>query len=788
MIRFLCLIMWLPGTVAWGQPSKLIDLSAANILIAENQGAQAKAAEMLQEEVEERTGISPAISTNFDSKETPTIHLLRVDQASKDLNTGSVPDLPEGFSIWVDGSDVYLVGRDDRGVLFAVGKLLRLLTMMPGSITLSSNTLVTESPKYPIRGHQMGYRHTANTYDAWEVETYEQYIRDLICFGTNSIELITALDPTETDGPVMETPQWEMNLKLAELVHSYGLDVWFWMPLDGDVTDPEVSQQEIEARERFFEACPAIDHLMVPGGDPGRTTPAVLMPWLEQMSEVLHRHFPEAGIWVSNQKFKPEENDVFFNYLHQHHPDWLTGVAFGPGTLITLKETRERTPEQFRLRRYPDITHCVRCQYPVPEWDGIFAQTLGREPPNPRPHDTSHTHNVWAHLSDGFVSYSDGAHDDLNKMLWSALGWNPETDIDEVLNDYGRLLFGESLGADIAKGLIDLEKNWRGPILENDGIEQTYHHWRDIGGKNGELLRDNWRYQMYLFRSLFDYYIQVRHEVEMGYQGEAYGELAKAAEIGSTTAIARAQRVLAKADSDHVRTDLRSQIEFVGVTLHQLIGYQMSVRQPFLARNPERGALLDKADRPLNDRPWLEDRFNQILQLEVEEDRLIKINEIIEWENPRPGGYYDDLGNAVKQPHLVRQTTWHDDPMYMTGPQEAHYRSMNNESMQIPPKRFSWLDQAQTLYGVPLKMHYEGLDPKAKYRIRITHYGRYHAPTKLVADGIYEIHGAMKDSDPVWPVEFPIPPEATRDGVLDLDWELVEGRGCQVAEVWLLKN
>jgi hypothetical protein len=34
-------------------------------------------------------------------------------------------------------------------------------------------------------------------------------------------------------------------------------------------------------------------------------------------------------------------------------------------------------------------------------------------------------------------------------------------------------------------------------------------------------------------------------------------------------------------------------------------------------------------------------------------------------------------------------------------------------------------------------------------------------------------------------MEFSIPREATSDGVLDLQWDLVKGRGCQVAEVWL---
>ncbi|MCA9438068.1 MAG: hypothetical protein KC978_19945, partial [Candidatus Omnitrophica bacterium] len=607
--------------------------------VAEDSGIPSKAAHMLQEEILERTGIRLPITVGNPTGTGATIQLLRMDQVPKGLKTSEVPKKPEGFAIWTEGSKVYCVGHDDRGVLFATGRLLRLLTLEERSIQLDSETSLSTAPKYPIRGHQIGYRNTANTYDAWDIDTYEQYIRDLIVFGTNSIELITALDPEERDGPVMTESQWEMNLALVELVHSYGLDVWFWMSLDGDVTDPKVAQDELDARDRFFSQCVAIDHIMVPGGDPGRTTPSVLMPWLEKMAGVLHRHFPEAGVWVSNQKFKPEENDVFFRYLEEKQPDWLRGVAYGPGTLITLQETRDRTPEKFQLRRYPDITHCVRCQYPAPEWDGIFAQTLGREPTNPRPSDTSHIHNVWAHLSDGFVSYSDGAHDDLNKMLWSALAWDPEAKVDNLLEEYGRLFFGTAYARDVAQGLRNLEENWRGPILENANIEKTLNRWVEIESESGGALESNWRFQLYLMRAYFDAYIQARHRAEVEYQKEAYDNLGKASEWGTVKAIALAREALSQTDTSHPHPEWRSRIEELAVDLFQSIGFQWSVDPPYLARNPERGALLDKVDRPLNDRPWLEERFDRILTLDTEEEKLLEIQKILEWDHPGEGGF-----------------------------------------------------------------------------------------------------------------------------------------------------
>ena len=37
---------------------------------------------------------------------------------------------------------------------------------------------------YPLRGHQLGYRPKTNSYDAWTPAMWEQYVRDLVVFGT----------------------------------------------------------------------------------------------------------------------------------------------------------------------------------------------------------------------------------------------------------------------------------------------------------------------------------------------------------------------------------------------------------------------------------------------------------------------------------------------------------------------------------------------------------------------------------------------------------------------------
>ena len=67
-------------------------------------------------------------------------------------------------------------------------------------------------------------------------------------------------------------------------------------------------------------------------------------------------------------------------------------------------------------------------------------------------------------MSDGFLSYSDGVHDDVNKIVWSALAWDPDRDVRDILVEYARVHFSPAVAEAAADGLLALETNWRGPL------------------------------------------------------------------------------------------------------------------------------------------------------------------------------------------------------------------------------------------------------------------------------------------------------------------------------------
>lgn len=696
-----------------------------------------------------------------------------------------VPQAAEGYAIWVDTTSrkapvVCIVGRDVRGALFGVGRLLRALRMTEGRMSLDADFTVSSAPRYPVRGHELGYRNKSNTYDAWSVEQFEQYIRDLAVFGANTVQLLAELKHMDIEGHHMTESVFERTPKLTRLIGSYGLRVWIWLPPGEKAFHPETREETLAICRALFEQCSPIHAVFVPGGDPGDAHPKVLLPWLKEMADILRESHPEAEVWLSNEDMPHDWNDYLFEFLHRERPRWLTGIVFGTWVKLPIEAMRARIPAEYPIVQYADITHCIECQHPVHEWDRAYAVTLGREPINPRPMAMARIHDVTAPMSIGFNTYSDGVNDDVNKIVWSAKGWDPNVLPADVLREYGQYFIREDLGNEVATGLQALERNWQGPLIENTGVETTLALWQRIEERAGEDVKTNWRLQMALFRAYYDAYVFRRLAAETSREEKARSELEKAGEIGVDAAVARAREHLAEADSHGDAPDLRARIEQLGDLLFRNIGMQLSVEK-YGAANWERGAVLDALDNPLNDRLWFESAFTEVLAMSDEPARMEKLKRLLNWEEAGPGGFYDDLGNPRRQPHLVLEKEWAADPGYVQSTQNEFITIKGREAW-----RRSWRDQAQTLYGTPLRMRYDNLDPNASYTLRVLYTGRFRPTMRLVANKAYEIHGSLPQPTEVTPLEFVVPREATASGTLELEWHLLSGRGCQVAETWLI--
>lgn len=753
-------------------PLLALDLSKAVVIAPSDfRGPERKAVEMFVDEVANRTqGLRLALATSG----TPAVRVQR----------GSGP--AEGYSIRTDANGVTISGNDARGVLFGVGHLLRSLEYSRQKTELATPLNVTTAPRYPLRGHQLGYRPKTNSYDAWTAAMWEQYIRDLAVFGTNAIELIPPRSDDDDDSPHFPLPPMRMMTEMSRIADSYGLDVWVWYPaMDENYGDLKTVEFALKEWEEVYRKVPRIDAIFVPGGDPGHTQPKYLMPLLEKQTALLRKYHPKAQMWVSPQSFSGEWIEEFFAIVKKE-PAWLTGVVFGPQQRMSVEEFRERLPKRYGIRFYPDITHSLRAQYPVPDWDVAYALTLQREPINPRPLDQAQIFRALQPVQQtGFLTYSEGCNDDVNKFVWSGLGWNPDADVIDILRDYSRYFIGGSLTESFAQGLLGLERNWRGPLKANTGVESTLAQFREMEARATPAQKLNWRFQQAQYRAHYDAYIRSRLLAESAQEERALSMLRDAKRRGALDAMAAAEAALRP---DPVAADLRARTFELAEALFQSIRMQLSVPR-YQAIAVGRGANLDLIDHPLNNGPWLRAQFSEIRAMGSESDRLNAIDSIVNWTNPGPGGFYDDLGDPLNQPHLVRNVSFEKDPAFLRG-------AMTSFTARAPftPLRMSTWTEAQTLNDQPLEMQYRGLDKNAQYRVRIIYSGdNTPVPVRLAANDKHEIQAMKPKPTDLRPVEFDIPKDATAGGELKLTWTKPagmggNGRGVQVAEVWLIRK
>ncbi len=785
----ICLLLFSFFACLWAHG--VVTLNDAVIVARPGKLANAEqvAATVLAEEIEKRTGIALSVTTEWpDNKTVIALSAQTVpDEWQRAMpareEDGPSGPLPEGYRLVVDIHPslppvVWILGADPRGALYGAGALLRTMTWSAGNVTLPADLDIVTAPEYPMRGHQLGYRDLANSWDAWTPEQFDQYIRELALFGVNSIENIPFQD-TRTS-PLMKYSRREMNWRMSEICDRYGLDYWVFAPADFDLLDTARRDEMLAKLEQLFDDCKRMDAVFFPGGDPGDNPPELAIPFMADIAELLLSRHPEGRLWMSLLGFNPAQVRYVFDYLESESPHWFGGVVAdtsGP----PLLELRDRLPEQYALRLYPDITHNKLCQFEVIWWDPAYTVTLGREAINPRPAEFAEIINWFAPYSDGFITYSDGVHDDVNKAVWSMRGWNPQVSVRQMLVEYARLFFGTEVAEDAADGILALEKNWQGPLATNGAVDGALMMWQRLETAAPHLA-GNWRWQMNLLRAYYDAYTRRRLLYETQLEEEANAVLAAAPARGADTTMAEALALVRQADTQRCRPDWLSRIEQLCEDLFVSIGLQTSVEK-YHAANGERGAILDYVNYPLNNRWWLEDTFEAIAALDTEEEKLAQLHQVRTWENPGPGSYYDDIGNIAKSPRTQRRIASNTDPEKRSFPTPTFW--WWGDGMD-PRARLSW----QWTMNWPEALVYEGLDPDARYTVRMSGLGQFllRINGERVSQTVERVEmGAFK--------EVPVPPEAIKDRKLILTWDkpldeahLNWRHYSRLAEVWLLRS
>lgn len=542
--------------------------------------AASTASGILKSELKERLGVSSVENgTGCDL----FVELLQPGESSV-----------ESFNVEQKDRCIKITAYRLRGFIYAVGLLLRKCEKKDGSLVLTRNLSGNYSPALEIRGHGMGYTDMSNTYEAWDKATLKRYILDLMFFGLNTVETSFARNDRRT--ALMKYSFPEAMQAVSECCLELDADLTVWYALTKTKTADETASELL----KLLGSAPKVTSLFLPGGDPGDMQADEFIEECRKIKKIMEKKFPGIQLWPSAQaphEF-PDWGERFTGAMAEK-PDEITGIIYGPNHAMSLSELRRNTDCRYSLEQYPDICHNVRCESPVhyydDDWHFAYAATLGRESVNPRPVELKRLHRNTSRYVSGNCSYSEGVNDDVNKVVWSSLDFNPDESLREILKDYSRLFFAGISAETTADIIFGLEQNWFGDPVESSSVDYVYAQLKRILSENSTL-KENWRFRLMLFRAESDKLVRDRRMFELSLLEEAVYEIRYGC-------LKRAGDILSSPFTQEYKA-LRKNLFDDAADLYRLIGIQLDTEH-FGGMNPERGCVLDTVDMPVTDREYL---------------------------------------------------------------------------------------------------------------------------------------------------------------------------------------
>ena len=783
------------------------------------------------------------------------------------MNIPPLTDLapgPEGFVLRLVSdatpATVLAVGMDERGCVYAVGELLRRAVIRKGGMELPVGLDFRTAPAFGFRGTQFGQSHVALNkakVRPWTQAEIEAKIADFALAGANVLQVPVSVSESDP------TYRYIKGLGLKTIVHwsanaGSGPPEWQASESIGRTgylcpSVPEARQELLRSVEAAFSKSPHFDYVSFSGGDGGgcecdRCKPygAVFIRLVEDYATIVHRYHPDAQVMFTNQKFDNEDDLAIFAYLREHPHTGIRAFCVGPGSDAMSWQPGHRQHHRMDLFRYPrfgpfsrymqeivhqlpphvdlaffnEITHWRYAQhayiqaYPRPDKDGNhpphWNHFIYERMPDPyltQVYDRL-TFFAWPRYYRwvfgevvrhglGDCTHSSGTHDHFNQWMWQRLLWSPHRTVEDVVDEYCRAWFGPEAAPYMAKAIFLMEEylQWdhRRPITRKTSIDRYY----DLVMKAGKVMPAHIRDRSWLWREFAQKAaIDKRTKLAVGQQLALQRSIER--DIG---------RALAASDPSDL-SDLVSRCVARLASMKETPAMRR-LREEAIRLGDESNALygvrsegLVSLDHDFIGLGWLRRQLERA-KAAAGDERWELLATIADYENPGPGGFYDNLGTFEHAPHLV-----HGYP-YDHG--QPYVGDMLDEGNRISQRTMGYTQHEER----GLELRYDGLDPAARYRIRFTFVRPWFQPRyahrmnqkaqSIYADGIpiaegLELPEKMSDF-----FTFDIPPEATRDGTLTISfrkmpdvatgdrvsveqWRNCGGWGTLCSEVWLMKR
>ncbi len=385
----------------------------------------------------------------------------------------------EGFRIERAGGRVRLVGNDERGLLYAVGKHLRDPAWRGTSV-----------PEKPIRAIYFA-THFHNFYHDAPIETVCRYIEELALWGCNTLtvwfdmhhyngihdpaaqQMITRLRTMLRTAEAVGMRPGFMLLANEAYANSpvelradwtAGHDGYFREPgghyhVEICPNQPGGLEQILNDRAGMLDAFEGIapGFVVIWPYDQGGCTCAKCAPWgangflnvAEPLARLLRQRNPAAKLVLSTwyfDHFVKGEWEGLSRAFSGGKPDWVDYLLADDYGGFPEYPLTHGMPGGIQGMNFPEIS--MNGMFP---WGGFGA--------NPRP---AHWQQYWdtagAKLAGGFP-YSEGIFEDLNKVLQLQLNWNGRQSTREIVREYAAAEFSPDVADDVTQAIFMMEES-----------------------------------------------------------------------------------------------------------------------------------------------------------------------------------------------------------------------------------------------------------------------------------------------------------------------------------------
>ena len=771
---------------------------------------------------------------------------------------------PEGFLLNRAGgsatSDLVAAGVDDRGVVYAVGELLRRFVYKQGAFLVPTEMNIRTAPAFEVRGTQIGQSGVMldkAKARKWTEADREHAIADIVLAGANTIQVGSG--PQNINDPVL---RFLASLGVKTLCHytpNEGSGPVEWRASESIGREgylcpsvPEAHAELLRKCEAEFQNSPDFDYVRLVGGDGGgcecdRCKPfgGVFIRLCEEEATIIHRYHPHAQIFITNQKFDNASDEAIFKYLQEAPRPWLRAFCYGPGSDAMSWQPGHRQTHRMDLFQYPGFgppsryLHEILHQLP-PEQDLVFyneithwrysefgyiqayprADKEGNQPPH-------WGHDIYERMPDRYLTlvydrlsffawprfyhrmfgetvrygigdctHSSGTQDHFNQWMWQRLMWNPHQSVEAVVDEYAQAWFGPEAAKPMARALFQLEQNIQDdpetPLPVRPGIKTYYHLVREAGELMGANARNkNWLWMEYMQKAAID----LHTALEVGVQLSVQDQVRKCIQTGlkSTPAnlnvsIGAATGIISNFRPTPEMQRLRAEAIQLGEQSNSLHGV--------------RSEGIYSLDHDFIGLGWIKRQLSRAATAAgSQKHELLQL--VANYQDPGPGGFYDNCGTYEKMPHLVHGYPYDFGQPLVSG--------MISELCTHSQRTMcSTQDEKE---GVAFR--YEGLDPHAHYTVRVTlvrpqYQGRYAIRMHQHSESIYAndyplVHGQEVPAGEPEMFSYDVPIEETKGGEVTIrfekmpdvangdrvsveQWRNTGGWGTIVSEIWLIKK